>query len=208
MEEHRRCLKGGIVIRSGGSKAKGNSHEWVVARALGKWFYDDSESLIRMPTSGALATMLPTNREHLVGDVLQVKGRTQFPFAVEAKHHKELHLVHLLFERKTSKLYKFWKLIKKESKKANKIPMLVFKSNFQDVLVVLPRLDVIDNNISKVDNYILTKTFIVIKFKDLIENEQWLKILSQLAPEPEYGVKEDGIDILLRRANEIPQHTF
>jgi len=185
-------------MRKGGSKAKGNNFEWEVARALGSWYYDNSEALIRMPTSGALATMLPANREHLVGDVLQVVGEG-FPFSVECKHHRDLPLVHLLFERKTSKLYKFWKLIKREARKADKIPMLVFKSNFQEPLVVLPRLSVIDDNIESVGGYILTPTFIVIKFKDMLETPIWLELLSRL--DKGNRLEEDRIDMLIRGYN-------
>lgn len=118
-------------------KSKGSRFERELAKTFSNWYFGDPDAIVRNATSGALSTTrgnvgIPS------GDLQQIKHHENpFPYSVEAKHHKEFKIEHLLFERPRSKVYRAWVQCRRDALKDKKIPLLVFKVNFQASYCVL-----------------------------------------------------------------------
>lgn len=98
-------------MRAGGQKAKGNRAETTIMRELREFFPDSHRSI----GSGC------SNVADDSGDV--VAG----PFMCEIKHHAR-------FSR--GELNKYWLKIICEAEKAKKEPLLIFKENRRDTMVM------------------------------------------------------------------------
>lgn len=96
------------------SKTKGRNFEYVVRDHFSKTFNSQFE---RVPLSGALA--------YLKGDVY-APWLPDFPWCIEAKHHKEVPWNNIL-SAKSTLLLSFWDQTIREAKVMNKHPLLVFK---------------------------------------------------------------------------------
>jgi hypothetical protein len=96
------------------SKTKGRSFEYVVRDIFTEAFNTQFE---RVPLSGALA--------YLKGDVY-APWKPDFPWCVEAKHHKEVPWNNVL-TAKSSLLLDFWRQTVREAKIMKKEPLLVYK---------------------------------------------------------------------------------
>jgi hypothetical protein len=99
-------------MRAGGSKAKGNSFESVVMREMRKLFPQSHRSM----GSGC------SNDKDDKGDV--VAG----PYMIECKFHKS-------FTQK--ELQGYWLKINREAQAAQKEPLLVYKENNKEPMVML-----------------------------------------------------------------------
>lgn len=97
------------------SKTKGRSFEYVVRDAFSNNFDNKFE---RVPLSGAL--------EYLKGDVY-CPWLPDFPYCIEAKHHKEVPWNNLISAKKSSLLLDFWKQTVREAEQMKKNPLLVYK---------------------------------------------------------------------------------
>lgn len=97
------------------SKQKGRSFEYVVRDAFSEAYNQKFE---RVPLSGAL--------EYLKGDVY-CPWLPNFPYCIEAKHHKEVPWNNLISAKKSSLLLDFWKQTLREAEKMKKRPLLVYK---------------------------------------------------------------------------------
>lgn len=96
------------------SKNKGRAFEYVVRDKLSDTFNSQFE---RVPLSGALT--------YLKGDVYP-PWLPDFPWCVEAKHHKEVDWNNVL-TAKTSLLLEFWDQTKREALIMKKNPLLIYK---------------------------------------------------------------------------------
>lgn len=96
------------------SKTKGRSFEYVVRDIFTEAFKTQFE---RVPLSGALA--------YLKGDVY-APWKPDFPWCIEAKHHKEVPWNNLL-TAKSSLLLDFWRQTLREALIMKKAPLLVYK---------------------------------------------------------------------------------
>jgi len=96
------------------SKTKGRSFEYVVRDKMTETFGSQFE---RVPLSGALA--------YLKGDVY-APWLPDFPWTIEAKHHKEV-LWNSLLTAKSSLLYDFWSQTTREAAVMKRNPLLVYK---------------------------------------------------------------------------------
>lgn len=96
------------------SKTKGRSFEYVVRDLFTEAFNTQFE---RVPLSGALA--------YLKGDVY-APWKPDFPWCVEAKHHKEVPWNNVL-TAKSSLLLDFWRQTLREAQVMKKSPLLVYK---------------------------------------------------------------------------------
>tara|TARA_Y100000310_G_C20438469_1_gene694888 strand:+ start:83 stop:610 length:528 start_codon:yes stop_codon:yes gene_type:complete len=124
-------------MQPGKSKEKGNRFERKIAKELGEWYYNDKNALIRSPSSGALATIRNFTTP-VAGDIYQIKYvTTEFPFCVELKHHKDFNIEHLLFPRKSSRLWKAWEQCKRDANAVHKIPLLIYKQNYGTQIAVI-----------------------------------------------------------------------
>ena len=99
---------------SNSSKTKGRSFEYVVRDACTAAFNTQFE---RVPLSGALA--------YLKGDVYP-PWKPDFPWCIEAKHHKEVPWNNVL-TAKSALLLDFWRQTVREAKVMKKHPLLVYK---------------------------------------------------------------------------------
>jgi hypothetical protein len=110
------------------SKNKGRAFEYVVRDKCSDTFKSQFE---RVPLSGALT--------YLKGDVY-APWLPDFPWTIEAKHHKEVDWNNIL-TAKSNLLLEFWDQTTREAKVMNKLPLLVYKWDR-----------------SKIDNYVLIQS--------------------------------------------------
>jgi hypothetical protein len=96
------------------SKNKGRAFEYVVRDKMTDTFKSQFE---RVPLSGALT--------YLKGDVYP-PWLPDFPWTIEAKHHKEVDWNNVL-TAKTSLLLEFWDQTTREAMVMKKNPLLVYK---------------------------------------------------------------------------------
>jgi hypothetical protein len=96
------------------SKNKGRAFEYVVRDKMTDTFKSQFE---RVPLSGALS--------YLKGDVY-APWLPDFPWTIEAKHHKEVEWNNVL-TAKTSLLLEFWDQTTREAMVMKKNPLLIYK---------------------------------------------------------------------------------
>ena len=145
-------------MRAGGSKTKGNAHEWVVAKALGKALFEDPSAFIRSPGSGALHTIrnimgtVGKGDICVAGDVIQVRhmDKFMFPYSIECKAWKEFKIIDLLLKNEKSIAYKAWLQAVRDAESVGRFPLLVFKENRKQIMVAHRYLDAGDGYISEV----------------------------------------------------------
>lgn len=107
------------------SKSKGGRFE----RTMSKWFTNwTGYEFNRVPASGGLRWK---NAENITSDIActDSKHSKKFRFSVECKSYKELNFEHVLLEKKSCKILKFWEQARDDAKRANKFPLLVMKYN-------------------------------------------------------------------------------
>lgn len=107
------------------SKSKGGRFE----RAISKWFTNwTGYEFNRVPASGGLRWK---NAENITSDVActDSKHSRKFHFSIECKSYKELNFEHVLLEKKSCKILKFWEQARDDAKRADKFPLLIMKYN-------------------------------------------------------------------------------
>jgi hypothetical protein len=122
------------------SKTKGRTFEYVVRDKLSESFDSQFE---RVPLSGALS--------YLKGDVYP-PWLPDFPWTVEAKHHKEV-LWNSLLTAKSSLLYSFWEQTTREAAVMKKLPLLIYKWDRSKIFACW------DGELVKVENHIQINAF-------------------------------------------------
>ena len=107
------------------SKQKGGRFE----RSICKWFTQwTGYEFNRVPASGGLRWK---NAENITSDVACTDTRhsRRFCFSVECKSYKDLNFEHILLQKKTCKILKFWKQASEDANRAKKLPILIMKYN-------------------------------------------------------------------------------
>ena len=104
------------------SRKKGCKAERDVAKALESW---TNKKFARTPSSGGLNW----KKTNVKGDVVCTTEGHYFPFCVEVKSYKEINLSYIIIGKKDCILYKFWEQCERESKEANKTPILLMRFN-------------------------------------------------------------------------------
>ena len=120
------------------SKTKGRAFEYVVRDLCTEAFQTQFE---RVPLSGALA--------YLKGDVY-APWKPDFPWCIEAKHHKEVPWNNVL-TAKTSLLLSFWEQTVREAQVMKKHPLLIYKWDRSKIYACW-------NDDIEVDNYVYIKS--------------------------------------------------
>lgn len=120
------------------SKTKGRTFEYVVRDICTDAFQTQFE---RVPLSGALS--------YLKGDVY-APWKPDFPWCIEAKHHKEV-LWNNVLTAKSSLLLSFWEQTTREAKVMKKHPLLIYKWDRSKLYVCW-------NDDIEVDNYVFIKS--------------------------------------------------
>lgn len=104
------------------SKTKGRAFEYTLRDKFSEAFDSKFE---RVPLSGALA--------YLKGDVYP-PWLPDFPWCIEAKHHKEVNWNNIL-TAKTNLLLSFWEQTVREAEVMKKHPLLVYKWDRSSIFV-------------------------------------------------------------------------
>ena len=152
------------------SKAKGGAFERLIAKMLNETF--ETKEFCRTPGSGAFATTheLP---EHITvaGDLITPLN---FKFSVECKKGYNDQTIYSLLDY-NSKIWQFIEQSEKDAKKTKKVPMIIYKQDRKDILVItykhifttlIPSIDIFKDNIDTLS----TKTYSVYKLKDLLND--------------------------------------
>ena len=107
------------------SKSKGGRFE----RAISKWFTNwTGYEFNRVPASGGLRWK---NAENITSDVActDSKHSRKFRFSIECKSYQDLNFEHVLLEKKSCKILKFWEQARTDAERAKKFPLLIMKYN-------------------------------------------------------------------------------
>jgi|TARA_Y100000310_G_scaffold137913_1_gene136868 Holliday junction resolvase len=148
------------------SRTKGNSFERQVAQLFNDRF--NTTEFSRSPGSGAFATT-HTLPEHLkiYGDLITPEG---FRFCIECKKGYNNINLYSIYDYK-SKLWEFVEQCEKDSKKCDKLPMIVFKQDRKPILIITYK-DIFTNidkyiQIHKEDPYRVYRVYL---FDDIIKS--------------------------------------
>lgn len=107
------------------SKQKGGRFERAVCKFFTDW---TGYEFNRVPASGGLRWK---NAENITSDVscTDSKHSRKFCFSIECKSYAELKFEHILLEKKSCKILKFWEQAREDAGRAGKLPMLIMKYN-------------------------------------------------------------------------------
>ncbi len=157
------------------SKAKGGAFERQIAKMLNEQF--ETKEFNRTPGSGAFATTheLP---EHITvaGDLITPLN---FKFCIECKKGYNDQTIYSLLDY-NSKIWQFIEQCEKDAKKMNKVPMIIYKQDRKDILVItykdmfttmIPSITIFKDNIERLTNI----NYSIYKLKDIIGDykEKW-----------------------------------
>lgn len=139
------------------SRRKGARNENKIAKLFEIW---TNKKFAKTPASGGL------NWKHtmVAGDIVCTTEGHYFPFCIEAKTYQDINFIHLLDTKKKGvKVKEFWEQCLTDSKKANKVPLLLMRYNgmAKDLHYVMMTHEFYTNHFG----YKL-KTYVVIKIKD------------------------------------------
>lgn len=102
------------------SKDKGNRNELALAKQLSSW---TGEQFNRVPSSGGLRWQ---DASLIAGDVV-APVRSSFPFSVETKHLKSLHVTKNL--RANSEVFTIWEQARSDANRVHRLPLAFIRKN-------------------------------------------------------------------------------
>ncbi len=125
-------------MKAGGGKRKGSKFERDIAKRLGLALFNDADSFVRTPGSGALATIRKSTNVPFGGDIMQVKHFNEYtmPYSIECKHYKQFDIYNLLVRNKKSLEYKAWEQCVRDARKNNLNPLLIYRANNRPIYTV------------------------------------------------------------------------
>jgi Holliday junction resolvase len=152
------------------SKAKGGAFERKIATMLNEQF--DTKEFSRTPGSGAFATthVLP---EHITvaGDLITPLN---FKFCIECKKGYNDQTIYSLLDY-NSKIWQFVEQCEKDAKKMKKVPMIIYKQDRKDTLVItykdmfttmIPSISIFKDNIKTLS----INTYSIYKLEDILKD--------------------------------------
>jgi len=157
------------------SKAKGGAFERQMANMLNEQF--QTKDFNRTPGSGAFATthQLP---EHITvaGDLITPLN---FKFCIECKKGYNNQTIYSLLDY-NSKIWEFIEQSEKDAKKLKKVPMIIYKQDRKDILVItyknmfttmIPSITIFKDN----KETLTSNTYSIYKLKDILTDrrENW-----------------------------------
>lgn len=106
-------------------KKKGSRFERVICKWFTNW---TGYEFNRVPASGGLRWK---NADNITSDVActDSKHSRRFNFSVECKNYQDLNFEHILLEKKTCKILKFWEQARDDAARAKKLPLLIMHYN-------------------------------------------------------------------------------
>jgi len=155
------------------SKAKGGAFERKIANLLNEQF--ETKEFNRTPGSGAFATT------HLLPDHITVAGDMitplNFKFCIECKKGYNNQTIYSLLDY-NSKIWEFIKQCEKDAKKMKKVPMIIYKQDRKDILVItykdmftsiIPSITIFKNQIQN----LISDTYSIYKLKDILKDRRY-----------------------------------
>jgi len=152
------------------SKAKGGAFERKIATMLNEQF--ETKEFNRTPGSGAFATthVLP---EHITvaGDLITPLN---FKFCIECKKGYNDQTIYSLLDY-NSKIWQFVEQCEKDAKKMKKVPMIIYKQDRKDTLVItykdmfttmIPSITIFKDNIET----LTANTYSIYKLEDVLND--------------------------------------
>lgn len=134
-------------MKPGTSKAKGNSFENKIAKALSLWLTHNKRQdvLERSPASGGKATAhgkVGKSFASIAGDIMAVAEEGLIltnQFVIELKHQNEINLCidNLIFQTAQSGIVSYWEKLLQECQQHKKFPILIFRQNSRPILIAL-----------------------------------------------------------------------
>lgn len=106
-------------------KKKGSRFERVICKWFTAW---TGYEFNRVPASGGLRWK---NADNITSDVTctDSKHSRKFNFSIECKNYQDLNFEHILLEKKTCKILKFWEQARDDAARAKKLPLLIMHYN-------------------------------------------------------------------------------
>lgn len=106
-------------------KKKGSRFERVISKWFTAW---TGYEFNRVPASGGLRWK---DAENITSDVActDSKHSRKFNFSIECKNYQDLNFEHILLEKKTCKILKFWEQARDDAARAKKLPILIMHYN-------------------------------------------------------------------------------
>lgn len=131
-------------MKPGAGKAKGNAFERDVCKSLSLWITAGKRDdvLWRGAISGGRATVAAKKGKqlaHVSGDICAVHPdgfRFVSEFYIECKAYRDLSIPRLVTQQ-AGTLVEFWKITRLQAKAHKKLPMLIWKQNQHQVMVVV-----------------------------------------------------------------------
>ena len=108
------------------AKRKGNKSERTVANLLSIWFFNDSDYLMRSPSSGSLrwSQMVAGTRGDIVAPL-----NINWPFSIECKNQEKGKWDLLSLITGQGSIFEWMDQCETDAKASNKIPWLIMKRN-------------------------------------------------------------------------------
>ena len=152
------------------SRTKGSTFERQIAKTFNDRF--KTKEFSRSPGSGAFATThsLPEYLK-IYGDLITPKN---FKYCIECKKgYNNINLYSLY--NYSSDIWKFIEQCEKDSKKCDKIPMVIFKQDRQPTIAIVPQ-EVIFTEAEKYIEIHKNKTYKVYLFEEILKDwdSMWL----------------------------------
>lgn len=150
------------------SKAKGSTFERQVCKMLNEKF--ETDEFCRTPGSGAFATThkLPKHLQ-IHGDIICPQN---FSFVFELKAGYSKVPMGDLFNR-NSELWKFARQVEKDAKKAEREPIIIWKQNRKDILIIFKDFQLsrflIDEDIASIKLKEEDSIYYISKLNDVLE---------------------------------------
>lgn len=114
------------------SRSKGSDFELKIAKKLSTWWGEDFH---RTPMSGGLGW---SKDSRVSGDIV-VPSDSLFPYSIECKKREEWTLEQFL--KGKGEIDDWWNQCARDGKKVEKIPLLIFSKNFDEIYCMLPFSD-------------------------------------------------------------------
>lgn len=157
-------------MKAGGGKRKGGSFERDVARKLTFWLsgQDKEYYFYRSPGSGGVATMNEENGE-ITGDIIAIKPEARLltsKFSIECKDgYPDADFMKLFKNNKNDTIQGFWDQCIRDSRKANKQGMLIFRKKGMPILVGIEGNTIFSKTMQDV-----IKEYVILSYGDTLPN--------------------------------------
>lgn len=133
------------------SSAKGKRGENQAVELLKKWWKDDRFVRNFIGSSGAVGTLLAENKnvpeEILVAMTSDIICPGTFPFSPEVKLYESIDLYEII-RNPNATVRQFWRQVDGDSRRINRIPLLIMRENRKQPYVVYRGSDLKENLLS------------------------------------------------------------